>query len=127
MDETLSFEIFAIIIAALPTTIFLIASFVKIFGFFRNLFSDKVEYEAAVIKKEHKTEYRNNRISKGYSIPYRVEFYFITFKTPKYKRLRVKVDTKDYRAVMEGDIGLLTVQGKKFISFEKIGAVKIDE
>lgn len=119
MDEVFSLEIITIIITAIPAAICLITIFVKLFGFFRNVFSDEAEYEATVLKKVHNTEYRNNRVSKSYNIPYRVEIYFITFRTPKHKKLRLKVDNKDYYAVKEGDTGTLTLQGSKFISFEK--------
>lgn len=97
----------------------MISTFVKLFRFIRNIFSDRAEYEATVLKKVHNTEYRNNRVSKSYSIPYKLDIYFITFSTPKHKKIKLKVDNKDYYAVKEGDVGILTLQGSKFISFEK--------
>ncbi len=108
----------ALIVGALPVVIIFIIAFVKLFGFIRNLFSPQVQYEATVLKKNHRSEYRNNHVSKHYSIPYRIELYFITFKTPKHKKLRLKVAFSDFRAVKEGDTGILTLQGKKFISFK---------
>lgn len=119
MSDSDMFETVALIVGALPVAIILITVFVKLFGFFRNLFSDKIQYEAVVLKRDRKTEYRNNRVSKHYSIPYRLDIFFITFRTSKHKKLRLKVDGKDYRAVKEGNTGMLTLQGKKFISFEK--------
>lgn len=126
MDEALSFEIFAIIISAVPITIFVVTFFVKLFGFFRNLFSSEAECEATVLKKEHRTEYRNNRTASGYNFPYKLDIYFITFRTPKRKKLRLKVDNKDYYAVKEGDIGILNLKGSKFISFKKTCTMPTD-
>ncbi len=120
-----------LIVASIPVAIILISVFVKLFGFIRNLFSDEAQYEALVLKKELREEVRGSRSSNRnsnhyYSIPYRVNFYFITFRTPKHKKLRLKVDTPDFRAVKEGDTGILTLQGKKFISFEKKATVYTD-
>lgn len=119
MDNSDMFEFAALIVGALPVAIILITVFVKFFGFIRNLFSDKIQYEATVLERNHESEYRNNRVSKNYSFPYRVELYFITFRTPKHKKIRLRVDSTDYLTVKEGDTGILTLQGKKFISFEK--------
>lgn len=121
MDKEL---LLPIIVAAIPVAILLISVIIKLFGFVRNLFSDEVQYEATVLKKEERDEVRGGRSSSRnsnhyYSIPYRVYFYFITFKTPKHKKLKLKVDSETFRAVKEGDIGILTLQGKKFIGFEK--------
>ena len=114
------------IIASIPAAIILFFPIIKFFGFIRNLFSDKVQYEATVLKKDEREECRGTRSGGQYSIPYRVKFYFITFKTPKHKKLRLKVDTPDFKAVKEGDTGILTLQGKKFISFEKKMTVYVD-
>lgn len=124
MNDEFGFVILVLIIAALPAAIFVITLFVKLIGFFRNVFSGETEYEATVLKKEERDEVRGGRSSTRnsnhyYNIPYRVYFYFITFKTPKHKKLKLKVDSEAFRAVKEGDIGILTLQGKKYIGFEK--------
>ena len=124
MDELFMYEDLALVIAALPAVVITITVFVKIFNFFRNLFSDQIEYEAVVLKKEEREEVRGGRSSSRnsnhyYSIPYRVNYYFVTFKTEKHKKLKIQVDTECFRAVNEDDRGILTLQGKKFIKFEK--------
>ncbi len=119
MNDDFGFVIFVLIIAALPAAIFVITLFVKLFAFFRNVFSGEAEYEATVLKKVHNTEYRNNRTASGYNFPYKLDIYFITYRTPKHKKLKLKVDSEAFRAVKEGDIGILTLQGKKYIGFEK--------
>ncbi|MBQ6601001.1 MAG: DUF2500 domain-containing protein [Clostridia bacterium] len=119
MNDTYMFETVAIVIAALPIAIILITTFVKVFKFIRNLFSDKKDYPATVIAKKQTSEYHNNRVSKNISYPYRLDVYFVTFTTPKHKKLNLKVDANDFRAVKEGDTGVLTLQGSRYISFEK--------
>ena len=126
MNDDFGFVIFVLIIAALPAAIFVITLFVKLFAFFRNVFSHEAEYEATVLKKEHKKEYRNNRTASGYNFPYKLDIYFMTFRTPKHKRLKVKVDNKDYYAANEGDTGILTLRGSRFISFEKKCTIPTD-
>ena len=126
MDDNFGLEIFVLIITAIPATIFLIAVFVKLFRLFRNIFSDKAEYEATVLKKEHKTKYRNNRTASGYIFPYKLDIYFITFRTPKHKKLKVKVDNKDFYAAEERDTGILTLRGRRFISFERKCTISSD-
>ena len=126
MNDEFGFVIFALIIAVLPAAIFSITIFIKLIGFFRNVFSGEVEYEATVLKKVHNTEYRNNRTASGYNFPYKLDIYFITFRTPKHKKLRLKVDNKDYYAAEEGDTGILTLKGTKFISFKKTCTILSD-
>lgn len=126
MNDEFGLVIFVLIIAALPAAIFVITLFVKLFGFFRNVFSGEAEYEATVLKKVHNTEYRNNRTASGYNFPYKLDIYFITFRTPKHKKLRLKVDNKDYYAAEEGDTGILTLKGSKFISFKKTCTILSD-
>ena len=119
MDEIFTFEVFAILLAAAPVLIMFFAAFVKFFGFIRNLFSSPKEYEALVLKKARGAEYYGNRGSKQVGYSFRVDVYFITFRTPKHKRIRLKVDGSVFRAAKEGDTGILTLQGKKFICFDK--------
>ena len=126
MNDEFGFVVFALIIAVLPAAIFSITIFIKLIGFFRNVFSGEVEYEATVLKKVHNTEYRNNRTASGYNFPYKLDIYFITFRTPKHKKLRLKVDNKDYYAAEEGDTGILTLKGTKFISFKKTCTILSD-
>lgn len=126
MDDNFGLEIFVLIIAAVPAAIFIISLFVKLFGFFKNVFSREAEYEATVLKKEHKTEYRNNRTASGYNFPYKLDIYFMTFRTPKHKRLKVKVDNKDFYAAEERDTGILTLRGRRFISFERKCTISSD-
>ena len=126
MDDNYILEALPFIIGATPAVIVLITIFVKFFGFIRNLFSDEAEYEATVLKKVHNTEYRNNRTASGYNFPYKLDIYFMTFRTPKHKRLKVKVDNKDYYAAKEGDTGILTLRGTRFISFKKICTMPLD-
>ena len=126
MNDEFGFVILVLIIAALPAAIFIISLFVKLFGFFRNVFSREAEYEATVLKKEHKTEYRNNRTASGYNFPYKLDIYFMTFRTPKHKRLKVKVDNKDFYAAEERDTGILTLRGRRFISFERKCTISSD-
>lgn len=126
MNDDFGFVIFVLIIAALPAAIFVITLFVKLFAFFRNVFSGEAEYEATVLKKVHNTEYRNNRTASGYNFPYKLDIYFITYRIPKHKKLKVKVDNKDYYAANEGDTGILTLRGSRFISFEKKCTIPTD-
>ena len=126
MNDEFGFVILVLIIAALPAAIFIITLFVKLIGFFRNVFSGEAEYEATVLKKEHKTEYRNNRTASGYNFPYKLDIYFMTFRTPKHKRLKVKVDNKDFYAAEERDTGILTLRGRRFISFERKCTISSD-
>lgn len=126
MNDEFGFVILVLIIAALPAAISVITLFVKLIGFFRNVFSGETEYEATVLKKAHNTEYRNNRTASGYNFPYKLDIYFVTYRTPKHKKLKVKVDNKDYYAAGEGDTGILTLKGSKFISFKKICTIPTD-
>lgn len=124
MDELFMYEDLALVIAALPAVIITITVFVKLFNFIRNLFSDQIEYEAVVLKKTEREEVRGGRSSNQnstsyYSIPYRVNYYFVTFKTEKHKKLKLQVDNATFKAINENDRGILTLQGKKFIKFEK--------
>lgn len=118
MENSDLFEALPFIVGAIPVAIILITVFVKLFGFIRNLLSDEVQYEATVLKKQRAEEYRKNRISENISVPYRIDIYFVTFKTPKHKKLKLKVDAATFRAAKEGGRGILTLQGKKFIGFE---------
>lgn len=123
MDGFLAFEDLALVIGAFPAAFIVITCVVKLVSFIRNLFADETEHEAVILEKRRTTEYRNSNSAKnGYNIPYRVDFYFLIVKTEKRKKMKLKVDTKDYDSVKEGDRGILILKGKKFISFKKMGA-----
>ena len=47
--------------------------------------------------------------------------YYITFLTKDGKQIEFKVTNKDYHSTAEGEKGILTFQGTRYISFQKYG------
>lgn len=107
------------LVAASLVGIILIVTLVKLFKFIINLLSNEKDHKAVVLKKEKKTEYYNHRNQSPFIPPTKVNYYYITFKTPKRKRRKLNTDDETFNAVKEGDKGILRLKGSKFISFKK--------
>ncbi|ERM91358.1 DUF2500 domain-containing protein [Caldanaerobacter subterraneus] len=95
--------------------IIIIYAIVKSIGEWRhNLLQPKVTSIATVVAK--RTEFRShasNNTVHGYTN------YFITFEFETGDRQEFMVGADTYGYLVEGDVGKLTFQGKKFLSFER--------
>lgn len=106
------------IVGSIPVAILVITVFYKLFNFVRNHLSDEKQYEATVLKMFQKTEYIGAKNPQKFCIPARVDYYFITFRTSKHRRLKLNTNAETFEAVKKGYEGTLTLKGKKFIKFE---------
>ena len=102
--------------------------FIAVFGFFayliiggitqwvRNNNSPVETYEAVVVAK--RTE-----VSGGGNDTMASTSYFVTFELESGQRIELRAKANQYGMIAEGDRGVLTCQGTRFLDFERSGDV----
>ncbi|WP_300379501.1 DUF2500 domain-containing protein [Clostridium sp.] len=72
-----------------------------------------------IIPVEAKIIGKRTHVSRGTNNHSASTSYHITFELINAERLELKVSYNDYAYIVEGDKGILTFQGRRFISFER--------
>ncbi len=110
------FSIFSIVfLLILGVFIFVIISNLK--RWHKNNNSPRLTVEARVVTKRMSTSHHHhadNSIHTSHS-----NYYYTTFEFESGDRLELGVGGEQYGMLVEGDIGKLTFQGTRFISFER--------
>lgn len=102
------------IVFCLILFLFVLSLGYNVFRWLKNNNSPKIVANAKIVSK--RTKYTHNHhddLSTGYSR------YFVTFEFESKDRLELKVDSREYGLLAEGDIGKLTFQGTRYLSFER--------
>ena len=73
--------------------------------------SPQLSVEAAVVAKRSDTRHGSNRVGRTY--------YFATFEVESGDRLEFDMDGHDYGMLVEGDRGMLSFQGSRYLGFER--------
>ena len=80
----------------------------------KNNRSPRLTVEAAVVDKRNQVyhHHHNNHMSTNTS-------YYVTFEVASGDRMELSVPSSEFGYLVEGDHGLLTFQGTRFLSFER--------
>lgn len=81
----------------------------------QNNHSPRLEVEAGVVAKRQSTSvsHMNN------AAPMTDTSYFVTFEVRSGDRMEFRLPGREYGLIAEGDFGILTFQGTRYISFER--------
>ena len=96
-----------------------------IFGFISNIRrgiknnnSPRLSVTATVVtKREHNSHTRNNVNNMEHFSSYTT--YYATFEVESGDRMELNIPSDEYGYLLEGDTGILSFQGTRFISFER--------
>ncbi|ABX42560.1 DUF2500 domain-containing protein [Lachnoclostridium phytofermentans] len=85
----------------------------------KNNNSPRLTVEASVVTKRMSTSHHNhhnanNTVSSSYS-----NYYYATFQFESGDRMELGVSGEEFGMLVEGDVGKLTFQGTRYISFER--------
>lgn len=76
----------------------------------RNNKSPEISAEAKIVDKRcHTTHHRNASSSS----------YYVTFEFPNGERTELRVPRGEYGLLVEGDVGVLSYKGTRYLSFER--------
>lgn len=108
-------EIMFYLVFFLVISIF-IATFVRMIGeWISNNNSPRLSVDSTIVAKRdqvHRTRSSSGHTHRSYS-------YHITFQFESGDRLELRVPSHEYGLLVEGDVGKLTFQGTRYISFER--------
>lgn len=93
-----------------------------IIGFARNIIqwgknnnSPRLSVEAFVVAKRTSVSYHHSHNHASSSSTW----YYVTFQVASGDRMELSVRGSDYGMLAEGDVGILTFQGTRYLSFER--------
>lgn len=102
------------IVFCLILVIFVVSIVYNLVRWLKNNNSPRIVANAKIVSKRTKyTRNHHDDFSTGYSR------YFVTFEFESKDRLELKVDSREYGLLAEGDIGKLSFQGTRYLSFER--------
>lgn len=104
---TLSF--FAILL------VFIVTAFTSISRWYKNNNSPKLSVPATVVAKRTR-HHHSARAGRTYS---RATYYYATFEFDSGDRLELHIPSDEIGLIIEGDRGILTFQGTRFINFDR--------
>ena len=104
------FLVIFFILFALILGMFIFAITKSIAEWSKNNKSPKLSVEAAIVSKRQSVRHNQNRGS---------AWYYVTFQVNTGDRMELLVNEMEYGLLAEGDVGTLTFQGTRYISFER--------
>lgn len=119
MDGMMSvFPIFFFIVFALVIGAILVGLIRQAGEWHRNNQSPRLTVPVAVVSK--RTEVSSSASTAGQHMhTSSTTSYYVTFEVRSSDRMELEVSGKEYGMIAEGDIGILTFQGTRFLSFER--------
>ena len=85
----------------------------------KNNNSPRLTVPARVINKRTQVGYRRHRGARAHSHTHGYTNYFVTFEVDSGDRMELEVTGEESGLMIEGDDGLLTFQGTRFLGFER--------
>lgn len=116
----MSFELFEImffIVFVLVIGIFIVNIVRGISRWNKNNHSPRLTVDAKVVTKRMSVSHHTNAGMNG-SVPTTSTSYYVTFQVESGDRMEFSVRGSVYGMLVEGDVGKLTFQGTRYLSFE---------
>lgn len=113
--NTIFFIVFAIIVVVIALQLFN-----GISTWNKNNNSPKLSVVAKVVSKRQDVVVHHRNMNSG--VPHNTSstYYYVTFEVESTDRMELELKGSQYGVIAEGDIGRLTFQGTRYISFERI-------
>lgn len=116
--ETL-FPIFFIIVFVIVIGTFVATGMRSFSAWSRNNNSPRLTVHARVINKRTQVGYRRHRGTNDHCHTHGYTNYFVTFEVDSGDRMELEVTGEESGLMIEGDEGLLTFQGTRFLGLER--------
>lgn len=108
--EAIFFVMFFLVISVF------IITFVSMIGeWISNESSPRLTVDATIVAK--RDQMHRHRSSNGHS--HRSYSYYVTFQFESGDRMELRIPSHEFGLLVEGDVGKLTFQGTRYISFER--------
>ncbi len=85
----------------------------------KNNQSPRLSVDATVVTKRSHTSHSHHNHGNGHMHTSSSTSYYVTFQVASGDRMELAVKSYDYGMLVEGDFGVLTFQGTRFLSFER--------
>ncbi len=113
------FEIFFGLFFIIFLGVFVYNVIMNIRQWHRNNQSPKLSVDATVVTKRSHTSHHHHHHNNGHMHTTSSTSYYVTFQVQSGDRMELKVKSYDYGMMVEGDFGILTFQGTRFLGFER--------
>lgn len=82
--------------------------------------SPRLSVNATVVSKRADVSYHRHHHANGHNHTTRSTTYYVTFQVDSMDRMELKVSGNEYGMLVEGDCGVLTFQGTRYLGFERV-------
>ena len=106
----MGFEIMFFAVQFLFIAVFIFILVQIISGWHKNNKAPRLSVDATVVAKRRSTHYHNHHHSHSYHV---------TFQVASGDRMELTVPHSEYGLLVEGDFGVLSFQGTRFLGFER--------
>lgn len=113
------FEIMFFLMFGLVLTVFIVIFVKAILQWNKNNHSPRIAVEATVVSKRQDVSRSTHHHGTGHHHHSTSTSYYVTFQVNTGDRMELHVSGYDYGMLAEGDVGTLTFQGTRYISFER--------
>ncbi len=113
------FPIFFIIVFVIVIGAFIASAAKGVSQWNRNNNSPRLTVNARVINKRTQVGYRRHRGTSDHYHTHGYTNYFVTFEVDSGDRMELEVSGEESGLMVEGDSGMLTFQGTRFLGFER--------
>lgn len=116
------FEIFPIIFGLffiIFLGVFIYNLFMNIRQWHKNSQSPRLSVDATVVTKRSHTSHNHHHHNGHMHTTSSTSYYYVTFQVQSGDRMELKVKSYDYGMMVEGDFGVLTFQGTRYLGFER--------
>lgn len=110
----INFEIFSIIFIIMFCTVlffFFFTFFNMIKQYHKDEKSPRLTVQAKVVSKRNHYKKRSNSM-------HSTSYYYVTFEVESKDRMELRVPSNEFGYLVEGDEGILTFQGSRFLEFK---------
>lgn len=84
----------------------------------RNNHAPRLTVEATVVTKRHSVHHRHDSVGSSGCCTSSTSYY-VTFQVPSGDRMELPMDAAEYGMLAEGDQGMLSFQGTRYLSFAR--------
>ena len=122
MGFTLGFDMFGImfsIVFMLVIGMFIMNAIRGISQWNKNNNSPRLTVEAAVVAKRTNVTHHHHGGANGHHHHHTSTSYYVTFQVQSKDRMELHVSGHEYGMLVEGDQGLLSFQGTRYLGFER--------
>lgn len=114
------FPIFFIIVFVIVIGSFIVSGVKGVSQWNRNNNSPRLTVPARVINKRTEVGRTHHRHHDNHTYTYNYTNYYVTFEVESGDRMELSVSGEESGLMVEGDTGMLTFQGTRFLGFERM-------